>query len=76
MVVHKAADVVDDARDGHECPAVVALGGLGNKVLPVYHGELLERSAPIQRRTLLVELLLQLLETTLVDLVLAELLQV
>lgn len=73
VVGDELADVVDDTGDGD--PGL-ALLGLGNEVVPADDGEVLEGGAPVERRALLVELLLDLLETALLDLVLGEGLEV
>lgn len=65
--------IVDDTCDGDEAATV---GSLFHIVVPFYNGQLFERHAPVEPRTLLVELFLRLLEATLFNLVLLELLQV
>lgn len=74
VVLDEVADVVDDAADGGEGLAVLA--AVGDEVVPVDDGELLEGDAPVEGGALLVELLLLLLEAALLDLVGAELLEV
>ncbi len=44
VVLDELGHVVDDAGDGHEGLAVL---GLGHEVVPVDHGQLLERDAPV-----------------------------
>ena len=73
MVLDELADVVDDASNADEGPAVL---GLGDKLVPGEDGQLLEGSAPVEGGALLVELLLHLLETALLDFVLGEGLEV
>lgn len=73
MVLDEVTDIVNDTSDGNESLAVLRLV---DKVIPVDNGELLERGTPIEGSTLLVELLLELLNTALLDLVGAELLEV
>ena len=65
--------IVNNTGDSHESAAVL---GFGLVAVPVDDGELLERNTPVQSLSLLVELLLQLLETTLLDFVLLELLEI
>jgi hypothetical protein len=64
---------VDNTGNSNETLASL---GLGDEVVPVNNRELLQGNTPIEGRTLLVELLLELLDTTLLDFVLAELLEV
>lgn len=73
VLLDEGGNVVDDTSDGDEGLAVL---GLGDEVVPVDNGELLKRNTPVEGGTLLVELLLELLDSTLVDLVLSELLEV
>lgn len=74
VVLDEVGHVVDDTSNGNESLALV-LGGV-NKVVPADDGELLERSTPVEDRTLLVDLLLHLLDTALFDFVGTELLEV
>lgn len=69
MVLNKIAHVVNDTSNRSQCLAVLRLF---NKVIPVNHRELFQRHAPIQLAALLINLLLLLLQPTLVNLVLAE----
>lgn len=73
VVLDEIGHVVDDTSDGNKASAVL---GLLDVVVPIDNRKLLKRHAPIESGPLLVELLLLLLETTLLDLVLAEGLQV
>lgn len=73
VVLDEVGNVVDDATDADETLAV--LGAL-NVVVPFHDGELLERNTPVELGALLVELLLLLLDTALLDLVGTELLEV
>lgn len=73
VVLDEVGNVVDDTGNGHESLAVL---GLLNKVVPVNDGELLEWETPVKLGALLVELLLLLLKAALLDLVLAECLEV
>ena len=73
VVLDEVRHVVDDAGDGDEG---VAVAGLLLVVVPLHHGQLVERGAPVELGALLVELLLVLLQTALLDLVVAELLEV
>lgn len=73
VVLDEVCDVVDDA--GH-CDQGLAVLGLGHEVVPSDDGELLKGNAPVKLGTLGIELLLLLLETTLLDLVGAEGVQV
>lgn len=73
VVLDELADIVDDTGDSDPGLAVL---GLGNEVVPADNGEVLEGNTPVKGGTLLVELLLLLLETALLDLVVRELLEV
>lgn len=73
VVLDEVGNVVDNTGDGNEGLAVL---GLRDEVVPVDDGELLEGSTPVEGGALLVELLLELLDTALFDFVGAELLQV
>jgi len=73
MFLDEVGNIVNDTCDGNESSAVLSLGLV---VVPVDDGELLERNTPVESLTLLIKLLLELLETTLLNLVLLELLQV
>ena len=73
VVLDEVGDVVNDSSNGNEGLSVL---GVGYEVIPVDNRELLQGDTPVEGGTLLVELLLQLLDTALLDLVLAELLQV
>jgi hypothetical protein len=73
VVLDKVAHVVDHACHGHQRPAVPGFGLVG---VPVDDGQLLQGDPPVERLSLLVELLLELLEPALLDLILLELLEV
>ncbi|KAL2292658.1 hypothetical protein FJTKL_07760 [Diaporthe vaccinii] len=73
VVLDEVGHVVDDTGDSNKTPAIL---GLLDIVVPVDDRQLLERHTPVKLDPLLVELLLLLLETALLDLVLAEGLQV
>lgn len=73
MLLDEVTNIVNDTSDGDESLSIL---GLGNEVVPGDDGELLERDAPIEGGTLGIELLLHLLETTLLDLVGTESVQV
>src|SRR6202012_3692105 len=60
-------------RNRNEATAVLALV---NIIIPFHDGELLKRHTPVEPGPLLVELLLLLLQTTLLDFVGAELLEI
>ena len=74
VVVDEVTNIVDDTGDGGKLLA--PLLAVSNEVVPVDNGELLERYTPVEGSTLLVELLLELLDTALLDFVGAELLEV
>lgn len=73
VVLDEVGHVVDNTGNSNEALAIL---GLSNVIIPVNNGELLKRYTPIKLRSLLVELLLDLLETALLNLVLSELLEV
>lgn len=73
VVSNELANIVNDASDGNPGLAVL---GLGDKVVPADNGQVLERNTPVKSGTLLVELLLKLLESALLNLVLGECLEV
>jgi len=73
VLIDEVGDVVDNTSDSDETTAVL---GLLNVVVPLDDGQLLKRNTPVELLALLVDLLLQLLDTALLDLVGAELLQV
>lgn len=73
VVLDELADIVDDTSDSDPGLAVL---GLLDEVVPADNGEVLEGNAPVKGGTLLVELLLLLLETALLNLVVGELLEV
>lgn len=73
VVLDELANVVDDTSDSDPGLAVL---GLLDEVVPADNGEVLEGNAPVKGSALLVELLLLLLETALLDLVVGELLEV
>ena len=73
MVLDEIGHVVDNTGDGDEGLAIL---GLGDVVVPVDDGELVEGRSPVELGTLLVELLLELLNSALFNLVGTELLEV
>lgn len=73
VVLDEVGHIVNDTSNSNESLAIL---GLGNEVIPVDDGQLVQRSTPVEDSTLLVELLLQLLDTTLLDLVGTELLEI
>lgn len=73
VVIDEVGHIVDNTGDGHKTTAVLALVDI---VVPFHDGKLVERGTPVEFGTLLVELLLELLDTTLFDFVGTELLQV
>ncbi|KAI6876604.1 Acyl-CoA [Hortaea werneckii] len=73
VVGDEVGHVVDDTGNRDQATAVLALV---NVVIPLEDGQLLKRHTPVELGALLVELLLLLLETALLDLVGTELLQV
>lgn len=73
VVLDEVAYIVDDTSYGNKGTTVL---GFGLVVLPIDDWQLLKRNTPVESLSLLVELLLELLETALLDLILLELLQV
>jgi hypothetical protein len=73
MVFDEAGDIVDNTSDGHKTTAVLRLV---NVIVPFHDRELLERDTPIKSLALLIELLLKLLNTALLNFVGSELLEV
>ena len=73
VVGNELANVVDDTSNRDPSLAVLRLL---NKVVPADNREALKRDTPVEGRALLVELLLQLLNTALLDLVVGEGLEV
>lgn len=73
VVLDEGGHVMDDTSNSDEGLAVL---GLGDKVVPADDGKLLQRSTPVEPGALLVELLLELLDTALLDFVGTELLEV
>ena len=73
VVLDEVGNIVDNTSNSDESAAVL---GFGLVIIPVDDRQLLERDTPVKSLSLLVELLLQLLETALLNLVLLELLQV
>jgi hypothetical protein len=73
VVVNEVGNIVDNTSDSDEATAVL---GLVHVVVPLHDGQLLERHTPVKLGALLVKLLLLLLETALLNLVRAELLEV
>ncbi|KAI6759232.1 hypothetical protein HG530_009912 [Fusarium avenaceum] len=72
VVLNEVGHIVNNTGDSNK---TLARLGLGNEVVPVNNRKLLKRDSPVERGTLLVELLLKLLNTALLNLVGAELLQ-
>ena len=73
VVLDEARDVMDNTSNADELAAILALVDV---VVPLHNWQLLEGHAPVEHSTLLVQLLLQLLHSALLDLVGAELLQI
>lgn len=73
VVLDEVGHIMDDTSNSNESLAIL---GVLNKVVPANDGKLLEGRSPVELRTLLVELLLQLLNTALLNLVGTELLEV
>ena len=73
MILDECGDIVHDASHGDESASVLRLVMV---VVPFHDGELVERDAPIELGAFNVDLLLDLLDTTLLDLVGAELLEI
>jgi len=73
VFLDKVANIVNDTSDSNEGLTIL---GTANILVPVNDWQLLQRNTPVKCLSLLVKLLLQLLETTLLDLVLLELLKI
>jgi len=73
VVVDEVGNIVNDTSDGNQATAVLSLVHV---VIPLHDGKLLKRNTPVELGALLVELLLLLLETALLNLVGTELLEV
>lgn len=73
MLLDKTRNIMNNASDSNKGPAAF---GFGNELIPIHYGELVEGNAPVKSRALLIELLLQLLDATFFNLILAELFQV
>jgi hypothetical protein len=73
MILDKVGYIVDDTGNSNESSAVLGFSLVG---IPVDDWELFERNTPVKSLSLLVKLLLELLEATLLDLILLELLEV
>ncbi len=73
VVLDKVGNIVDNTSNSDESAAVL---GFSLVIIPVDDWQLLKRNTPVESLSLLVELLLQLLETALLDLVLLKLLQI
>lgn len=73
VVLDEVGHIVNNTSDGNKGLAIL---GFGDKVIPSDDGELLKWRAPVEGSALLVELLLNLLDTAFLDFVLTELLQV
>jgi hypothetical protein len=72
VVLDEVGHIVNNTSDSNKTLASL---GLGNEVVPVNNRKLLKRNTPVEGSTLLIELLLELLNTALLNLVGAELLQ-
>lgn len=73
MILDEIGDIVNDTGNRNQSTAIL---GLVDIIFPLHDGKLIERNTPIQLGTLLIQLLLKLLETTLFDFVAAELLEI
>lgn len=73
VLLDKVGNVVDDTSDQNESTALISLG---LEVVEIHDGKLFERNTPVELSALAVDLLLELLNATLLDFVLAELLEV
>lgn len=73
MLLDEIADVVNDTSYCNESTTIL---GFGLIVVPVDDWQLLKRNTPVESLSLLVEFLLELLETTLLNFVLLELLEI
>jgi len=73
VLLDEISDIVDDTSNSNESTAILGFGLVG---LPVDDWKLLEWYTPVESLSLLVKLLLELLETTLLDFVGLELLEI
>jgi len=73
VILDEVGYIVDNTGDSDESTAVL---GFSLVRIPVDDRQLLERNTPIESLSLLIKLLLELLETALLDLILLELLQI
>ena len=73
VVLDEIRHVVDYASNSNETTTILALV---NIIIPLHDGKLLKRNTPVEFGTLLIHLLLLLLQTTFLDLVAAELLEI
>lgn len=73
MVLDEVGNIMNNTSDRNEATAVL---GLIDVLVPRDHGKLLQRDTPVEFSSLLVELLLELLNTTLLDFVRLELFQI
>lgn len=73
VLVDEVGDVVNNTSNSNKAAAVLSLL---NVVVPLNDGQLLKGNTPVELLTLLVDLLLELLDTALLDFVGTELLQV
>ena len=73
VVVDEVSHIVDNTSDSNEATTVL---GLVDVIIPLHDRQLLKRHTPVKLGALLVELLLLLLETALLNLVGAELLEI
>lgn len=74
VLLDEVTNIVDDTGDGGKLLAVLL--AIGDEIIPVDDGELLEGNTPVESSTLLIELLLELLDAALFDFVGAELLEI
>ena len=70
VISDEIANIVNDASDSN--PGLAIDLGLGDVVVPADNGEVLKRNTPVKSGALLVKLLLELLESALLNLVLGE----
>ena len=73
MVVDEVSHIVDNTSDGNEASTILCLLDV---IIPLHDWELIERDTPIEFGSLLVNLLLELLNTALFDFVGSELFEV
>lgn len=73
VLLDEVGHIVDDTSNSDEAASVLDLLDV---IVPLDNGELIERRTPVELSALLVELLLELLDTALLDFVGAELLEI